>query len=43
MKKEGLENLALTGYIDGKRNKEIQQVTYLTGLIKWMAEQGGKR
>lgn len=38
MRKVGLENLALTGYIKGKGNR----VTYFTRLTEWMTEQGEK-
>ena len=38
MRKEGLENLMLTGYIDGKRDKERQRQTYLGSLSRWLEE-----
>lgn len=34
MRKEDLQNLTLTGYIEGKRDREKLQVTYLTSLRK---------
>ena len=34
MRKEGLENLMLTGYIDGKRDKGRQRQTYLGSLSR---------
>ncbi len=40
MRKEGLENLILTGRIEGKRDKGNQRVTFLAGLSKWMTERG---
>lgn len=39
-KKEGPENLTLTGHIGGKRAGEVQWVTYFAILCYWMAEQG---
>ena len=39
MKKEGLENLKITGKIEGKRRRGRQQLTYLESLSKWMAAQ----
>ncbi len=38
--KKGLENLILTGRIEGKRDKGKQRMTYLAGLSKWMTERG---
>lgn len=35
MRKEGLENLTLTGHTEGKRGKGSQWATHLCG---WMAE-----
>lgn len=40
IKKEGLENLALTGYIEDKRNKERRQTTYLMSLSEWIVKRG---
>lgn len=39
MRKEGLENLILTGHTEGKRDSGIQRITCLTSLCKWLAEQ----
>ena len=36
MRKEGLENLILTGLIEGGRDRGEQRATYLTGLSEWM-------
>lgn len=38
VRKEGLENPILTGWIVGKRDEENQCMTYLVGLSKWRAE-----
>ena len=35
-----MENLILTGQIEGKWDREKQRGTYLLGLGKWMVEQG---
>lgn len=40
MRKGRLENLMLTGWIEEKKNKGNQRVTYLTELSKWVAEHG---
>lgn len=37
MRKEGLQNLTLTGWTEGKRDKGKEHITYLS---KWMAELG---
>ena len=39
MRKEGLEELMLTGRVNGKRSRERQRLTYLESLSKWMTEQ----
>ena len=39
MRKERLENLTLTGRIEGKRSRGRQRLTYLGSLSKWMAAQ----
>lgn len=36
----GLDNLILTGRIEGKRDKEKERMIYLAVLSKWMTEQG---
>ena len=38
MRKEGLENLTLTGKVERKRSRGRQHLTYLERLSKWMAE-----
>ena len=38
MRKEGLENLAITGRIDGTGSRGRPRRTYLESLSKWMAE-----
>lgn len=38
MRKEGSENLTLTGCIKDKRDRK--KTTYLVSLCKWMLEQG---
>lgn len=42
MRKDGFENLALTGHILGNRSRGKQKVTYLSSLSDWITEQGGK-
>lgn len=39
MRKEGLENLTLTGHAESKRGRVKQQVNYLS-LCEWLLEQG---
>ena len=39
MRKEGLEELMLTGRVNGKRSRGRQRLTYLESLSKWMTEQ----
>lgn len=39
MGKEGLENLTLIGYDEGKRSREKVQVTYLMILYEWKVQQ----
>lgn len=36
----GLENLTLTRYIEGKRDREKHHTNYMTGLCEWMAAWG---
>ena len=36
MRKEGLENLMLIGYIEGKRDKGRQRQAYLGSLSRWL-------
>ena len=38
MRKEGLENLTLTGKINGTRSRGRPRLTYLKSLSKWMSE-----
>lgn len=38
MRKRGLENLSLTGYIECKRGKRKELVAYLTSICKSSAE-----
>lgn len=35
MRKDGLENFVLTGYIKSKRDRGRQKATYLTSLCEW--------
>lgn len=35
-----LENVIFKRYIERKRSKEKQQVTYLVSFCEWMVEQG---
>lgn len=39
MKKEGMENLILTGYSEGNRSRSKQQITCLPSLYEWMIKQ----
>ena len=39
MRKEGLENLVLTGKIEGSRGRGRPRETYMSSLCKWMREQ----
>ena len=39
MRKESLENLTLTGRMDGKKSRGRPRIKYLTSLSTWMAEQ----
>jgi len=39
MRKDGLENLTITGKIEGKRSRGRQRITYLESLSKWIASQ----
>ena len=38
MRNVGLQNLIMTGKIEGKRSRGRQHLTYLKSLGKWMAE-----
>lgn len=40
MRKEGLDNLTLTGHIKNKRDREKQRIVYQTNLCKYLVEQG---
>ena len=39
MRKESLENLTLTGHIEGKKSRGRPRIKYLNSLSTWMAEQ----
>lgn len=39
VKKDGFENLILTGQIEGKRAKEKERTTYLANLSEWVVGQ----
>lgn len=39
MRKENLENMTLTGHLEGKRGRGKQCMAYLTSLCKCLAEQ----
>ena len=43
MRKNGLEELILTGSVDGKRSRGRQREKYLTNLSRWVAEQLPRR
>ena len=43
MRKNGLEELILTGNVDGKRSRGRQIEKYLTNLSRWVAEQLPRR
>lgn len=40
MRKEGLKNLKLTGYVDVKNDRGKQRINHLTNLCKWMTGHG---
>ena len=39
-RKDGLENLALTGMIEGKRDRGRKRMLWMTSLNAWIAERG---
>ena len=43
LRKEGLENLCLTGRIEGRRARGKQRSTYLDSLVNWMKNQVSAR
>jgi hypothetical protein len=43
MRKEGLENLILTGHIEGKKSRGRQRLMFLQSLNNWMVEQVAER
>ena len=43
MRKNGLEELILTGSVDGKGRRGSQREKYLTNLSRWVAEQHPRR
>ena len=43
MRKNELEELILTGIVDGKRSRGRQREKYLTHLSRWVAEQFPRR
>ena len=40
IRKNGLENLALTGKIEGKRGRGRKRTLWMTSLNAWIAERG---
>ena len=40
IRKDGLENLALTGKIEGKRSRGRKRMLWMTSLNAWIAERG---
>ena len=42
MRKDGLENLALTGKIEGKRNRGKKRSLQMANLNEWIGERGVK-
>ena len=36
MRKDGMENLCFTGFVDGKRSSGRQRITFLDSLCTWM-------
>ena len=42
MRKDGLENLALTGKIEGRRSRERQWSLWMANLNEWIGERGVK-
>ena len=42
IRKDGLENLTLTGMIEGKRNRGRKQSLWMANLKEWIGERGVK-
>ena len=42
MRKDGLENLALTGKIEGKRSRGRKRSLWMANLNEWIGERGVK-
>ena len=40
IRKDGLENMALTGKLEGKRGRGRKRVLWVTSLNAWIAERG---
>ena len=40
LRKEGLENLSLTGKIEGKRGRGRKRILWMDSLKKWLEEKG---
>ena len=36
LRKDGMKNLCITGYVDGKRRRGRQRITFFETLCKWM-------
>ena len=36
LRKDGMENLCITGFVEGKRGRGRQRITFLDSLTKWM-------
>ena len=42
IRKDGLENLAMTGRIEGKRSRSRRRVTWMSSVKGWLQERGVK-
>ena len=42
IRKDSIENLALTGKIDGKRSRGRRRMLWMSSLTKWLEERGVK-
>ena len=42
IRKDGLENLAMTGKIEGKRSRGRRRVTWMSSVKGWLQERGVK-
>ena len=43
LRKDGMENLCITGFVDRKRSRGRQLITFLDSLCKWMNGQASEQ